>query len=120
MRFARSRLGETSGRMQATNAHSTPRMRLSPCALAISGLDPSGGAGLLADLRAFEAASVWGCGAVAVSTVQSTRGLRSSHPVDPRRWVAQVREVLHHQNVRSIKIGALGSTDNVRALGRLL
>src|SRR5450432_3210658 len=106
--------------MQATKAHSTPRMRLTPCALAISGLDPSGGAGLIADLRAFAAASVWGCGAVAVLTVQSTQGLSSSHPVAARQLVAQVREVMAHQNVRSIKVGALGSADNVRALGRLL
>jgi hydroxymethylpyrimidine/phosphomethylpyrimidine kinase len=95
-------------------------MRPSPCALSIAGLDPSGGAGLFADLRAFREAAVWGCGAVAVMTVQSTAGIRTSTPVAAREVVAQVRELLAHQNIRAIKIGALGSTDNVRAVTRIV
>ncbi len=91
-----------------------------PCALAIAGLDPSGGAGILADMRAFAAASVWGCAAVTVVTVQSTAGLRSAHPVDQRTLIRQVREIILHENVRSIKIGALGSSSNARAVARLL
>ncbi|HMI87304.1 MAG TPA: PfkB family carbohydrate kinase [Polyangiaceae bacterium] len=94
--------------------------RLLPCALAISGLDPSGGAGLFADLRAFEAASVWGCGAVAVLTVQSTAGLRASEPVPTAQLLLQVRELWAHQNVKAIKIGALGSLANVRGVTRWL
>jgi hydroxymethylpyrimidine/phosphomethylpyrimidine kinase len=93
---------------------------LTPCAMAISGLDPSGGAGLFADLRAFRAASVWGCGAVAVVTVQSTEGLRSSHPVPARQLLGQILELCSHQNIRSIKIGALGSVENVRTVTRFL
>jgi len=95
-------------------------MRSLSCALAISGLDPSAGAGLFADLRAFRAASVWGCGAVAVVTVQSTVGLRSSAPVPTPLVLAQVRELWSHQNVRAIKIGALGSPANVRGIARWL
>jgi hydroxymethylpyrimidine/phosphomethylpyrimidine kinase len=94
--------------------------RLVPCALAISGLDPSGGAGLFADLRAFGAASVWGCGAVAVLTVQSTAGLRAAEPVATARVLAQVRELFARQNVKAIKIGALGSLANVRGVARWL
>ncbi len=95
-------------------------MRSHPCALAIAGLDPSGGAGVLADLRAFGAASVWGCGAVSVVTVQSTAGMKSSHPIETRLLLDQVREIWAHQNVRCIKIGALGSTSNARAIDRWL
>jgi len=91
-----------------------------PCALAISGLDPSGGAGLFADLRAFAVAQVWGCGAPAVSTVQSTAGLRRSRAMPTRDLLAQVREIYAHQNVRSIKIGALGSSANARGILRWL
>src|SRR5882762_8909672 len=81
---------------------SAPHMRLEPCALAIGGLAPSGGAGVFADLRAFAAASVWGCGAVAVVTVQSTAGLRSSYPIETKRLLEQVREIARHQHVRSV------------------
>ena len=91
-----------------------------PSALSISGLDPSGGAGLYADLRAFAAASVWGCGAVAVVTVQSTAGLRSSHPVPTRQLIDQVRELCLYQRIRAIKIGALGSRGNVEAITHFL
>jgi hydroxymethylpyrimidine kinase/phosphomethylpyrimidine kinase len=92
----------------------------SRCALAIAGLDPSAGAGLFADLRAFAAAGAWGCGAVSVLTVQSTARLLVSRPVPARLLAAQVREILSSQNVRAIKIGALGSDDNVRAMRRIL
>jgi hydroxymethylpyrimidine/phosphomethylpyrimidine kinase len=91
-----------------------------PCALAIGGLDPGGGAGLAADLRALSAAGAFGCGAVAVITVQSTAGLRSVVPVEARTVAAQALEVLAHQRVRAIKIGALGTAENVRAVARLL
>ena len=90
------------------------------CALAIGGLDPGGGAGIAADLRAFAAAGVFGCAAVSVITVQSTSGLRSVRAVDARDVIAQAREVLLHQRVRALKIGALGSASNVRAVGALL
>jgi hydroxymethylpyrimidine kinase/phosphomethylpyrimidine kinase len=95
-------------------------MRELRCALSIAGLDPSGGAGLFADLRAFREASVWGCGAVAVMTVQSTAGLRASTPIATADVVAQVRELFAHQNIRAVKLGALGSLSNVRGVTRLL
>ena len=90
------------------------------CVLTIAGLDPSGGAGIAADLRMIRAAGLWGCAAVAVLTVQSTAGLLSATPVDPHLVIAQAREVLAHQRVASIKTGALGSVDNVRAVFALL
>ncbi|HEY8088211.1 MAG TPA: bifunctional hydroxymethylpyrimidine kinase/phosphomethylpyrimidine kinase [Polyangiaceae bacterium] len=98
------------------------RVRL-PCALAIGGLDPGGGAGIGADLRAFEAAGAFGCAAVALLTVQSTAGLQAVQALGARERtsvVAQAREVLRHQRVRAIKVGALGSVANVLAVARLL
>lgn len=90
------------------------------CALAIGGLDPGGGAGILADLRAFSAAGVFGCAVAALVTVQTTSGLEAADPVSSRQILAQARAVLKHQRVRALKIGALGSDANVRALGELL
>ena len=93
---------------------------MKPCALAIGGLDPGGGAGILADLRAFAAAGVFGCAALAVLTVQSTSGLRSARALSASDVLAQVGEVLRHQRVLAVKIGALGSQANVRAVARVL
>jgi hydroxymethylpyrimidine/phosphomethylpyrimidine kinase len=80
-----------------------------PCALCIGGLDPGGGAGIAADLRAFTAAGVFGGAALAVLTVQSTAGLRSVRAIPSGEVVAQAGEVLRHQRVRAVKVGALGS-----------
>jgi hydroxymethylpyrimidine kinase/phosphomethylpyrimidine kinase len=91
-----------------------------PCALAIGGLDPGGGAGVVADLRAFAAAGAFGCAVITLLTVQSTGGLRSARPVPAPQVIAQAREVMRHQRVRAVKVGALGSRENVRAMARFL
>jgi hydroxymethylpyrimidine/phosphomethylpyrimidine kinase len=91
-----------------------------PCALTIAGLDPGGGAGVIADLRAFEAAGAFGCAIVALLTVQSTSGLRSSRPVPASIVTAQAELVVRDQRVRAVKTGALGSAEHVRAVGAWL
>jgi hydroxymethylpyrimidine/phosphomethylpyrimidine kinase len=100
--------------------HAPPAGRARASALAIAGLDPSGGAGLAADLRAFGAAGAWGCAACAVVTVQSTAGLRATSPLSAALVVAQAEEVLAHGRVRALKTGALGSAENVRAVAALV
>ena len=91
-----------------------------PCALTIAGLDPGGGAGIAADLRAFARAGAFGCAAIALTTVQSTRGLSRVVPFAAELVLAQAREVLVHQDVRAVKLGALGSRANVAAVAALL
>jgi hydroxymethylpyrimidine/phosphomethylpyrimidine kinase len=91
-----------------------------PCALTIAGLDPSGGAGIAADLRGFELAGVWGCAVCAVLTVQSTAGLRSIQAQDAAFVRAQADEVLANENILTLKTGALGSAENVRGIIDLL
>lgn len=91
-----------------------------PCVLAIGGLDPGGGAGVLADARAVSHAGAFACAAIAVLTVQSTSGMRTATPVARAEMLAECKEVLRHQRVRAFKVGALGSDDNARAVGDLL
>ena len=98
----------------------TKTLAARPCALAIGGLDPGGGAGIAADLRAFHAAGVFGCAVVAVVTVQSTDGLVASRPLAPSLVVEQASEVVRVENVRAFKLGALGSVSNVRAVAKWL
>jgi hydroxymethylpyrimidine/phosphomethylpyrimidine kinase len=91
-----------------------PNLSKRPCVLAIGGLDPGGGAGLAADLRAIAATGAFGCPVATLVTIQSTAGLRAIH-VLPASWVVrQAEEVRAVQRVRAIKIGALGSAANVR------
>lgn len=98
-----------------------PRKKIErPCVLAIGGLDPGGGAGLLADARAITHAGAFACGAVAVVTVQSTSGMRSARAVPKAELLAQANEVVKHQRVAAFKVGALGSEENTRAVADFL
>ena len=109
--------------VQAPRSSVPPRpraVRTMPCVLAIGGLDPGGGAGLLADARAIARAGVFASAALALTTIQSTSGLRSARATSRAELLAQCNEVLRHQRVAVIKIGALGSSENVRAVAELL
>jgi hydroxymethylpyrimidine/phosphomethylpyrimidine kinase len=92
----------------------------SVCVLTIGGLDPGGGAGILADARAVAHAGAFACAAISLVTIQSTSGLRSATAVPARQLTAQCAEVLEVQRVRAIKIGALGSVENALAMAKLL
>lgn len=87
-----------------------------PCVLVMAGLDPGGGAGIAADVRAVSRARAFAAPVVTAITVQSTAGLARVVAVDAALVVAQAREVLAHQRVRAIKIGALANAANVRAV----
>ncbi|MFX8331604.1 bifunctional hydroxymethylpyrimidine kinase/phosphomethylpyrimidine kinase, partial [Acinetobacter baumannii] len=54
-----------------------------PNALTIAGVDPSGGAGIVADLKAFSALGAYGCAVVAALTAQNTRAVTGVELVEP-------------------------------------
>jgi hydroxymethylpyrimidine/phosphomethylpyrimidine kinase len=87
--------------------------------LSIAGLDPGGGAGILADARAIARAGAFPCGVAAVLTVQSTSGLKEVKPVAPALVSKQARTVFSSERVRAVKIGALGVSGNVKVAAEL-
>ncbi|MCL2776791.1 MAG: hydroxymethylpyrimidine/phosphomethylpyrimidine kinase [Polyangiaceae bacterium] len=102
---------------QSANRHDAS---LVACVLAIGGLDPGGGAGILADARAIARAGGFACAACSLLTVQSTSGMQSAKAVSEAELIAACTEVLKHQSVRAIKIGALGSHENAHAVGNFI
>lgn len=78
-------------------------------ALTIAGSDPSGGAGIQADIKTFTALGVYGAAAINCLTVQNTQGVHGVHPVDPELVKNQISCVLNDLAVSHIKIGMLGS-----------
>jgi len=78
-------------------------------ALTVAGSDPSGGAGLQADLKTFERHDVYGCAVVTLITVQNTRGVMRVVPLDAELVGAQLDAVLDDIPPRAWKTGALGS-----------
>jgi hydroxymethylpyrimidine/phosphomethylpyrimidine kinase len=93
-----------------------------PRVMVCAGLDPSGGAGLVADLEALAAAGARGWAVATALTAQGARGARDSFPVPPRTLLAQVDALLEgaREPPRAVKTGMLGSGENAAALaGRL-
>ena len=89
-----------------------------PVALTIAGSDPSGGAGLQADLKTFHRFGVYGEAVVTLITVQNTRGVTRVSPLDPDLVVEQIRAVIEDIPPQAAKLGALGSLDIVEAVAR--
>jgi hydroxymethylpyrimidine/phosphomethylpyrimidine kinase len=83
-------------------------------ALSIAGSDPTGGAGLQADLQVFRAMGVHGAGVVTALTVQDTAKVHQVLPVFPSVVLEQLRVLLRDLTPDAIKIGMLASDDVVR------
>ncbi len=88
--------------------------------LSIAGSDPSGGAGIQADLKTFATLGVYGAAAITCLTVQNTIGVFATHPVAPDIVKAQSAMVLDDLAVSHIKLGMLGNQGIVRAVGEVL
>jgi hydroxymethylpyrimidine/phosphomethylpyrimidine kinase len=88
--------------------------------LICSGLDPSGGAGLIADVRVAHTLGVRPVGAVTTSTIQSTDGMRGSQAMDRDTFGGQLAALLSDVEVNAVKIGMLGSAEIARELGDAL
>ncbi|WP_293780928.1 bifunctional hydroxymethylpyrimidine kinase/phosphomethylpyrimidine kinase [uncultured Aeromicrobium sp.] len=91
-----------------------------PVMLTIAGSDPSGGAGIQADLKTASALGVYGASVLTALTAQNTRGVTGIHPVPADFVDAQLQAVLNDLDVRAIKIGMLGDPDVIEIIGRRL
>lgn len=79
-------------------------------ALTIAGTDPSGGAGIQADLKTFSALSAYGTSVITALVAQNTRGVQSVYRIDPDFVAAQLDSVLDDVRIDSAKIGMLSET----------
>ena len=85
-------------------------------ALTIAGSDPSGGAGLQADLKTFSALGVYGSTAIVAIVDENTQGVYGVHPV-PENFVAgQIRSVISDIGADAVKIGMLHSSSLIRTV----
>lgn len=82
-------------------------------ALTIAGTDPSGGAGIQADLKTFSALGVYGASVITALVAQNTMGVQSVCHLDPDFVGAQLHAVFSDLRFDSIKIGMLDSADIV-------
>src|SRR5579864_2399510 len=87
-----------------------------PVALTIAGSDPSGGAGLQADLKTFHRFGVYGEAVATLITVQNTLGVSRVHTLPADLVTAQIQAVIEDIPPQAAKTGALGSCEVVRAV----
>jgi hydroxymethylpyrimidine/phosphomethylpyrimidine kinase len=88
-------------------------------ALTIAGSDPSGGAGIQADLKTFHQHGVYGMAAITLLTVQNTRGVSRVEVMAPDLVRAQVTAVLDDIPPGAVKTGALGDARVVAEVARV-
>jgi hydroxymethylpyrimidine/phosphomethylpyrimidine kinase len=87
-----------------------------PVALTVAGSDPSGGAGIQADLKTFEACGVYGMAVLTALTAQNTLGVHGVEVVDPLFVRAQLDAVLGDVGADAVKTGMLASAPVMEAV----
>lgn len=90
-----------------------------PVALTIAGSDPSGGAGIQADLKVFHQHKVYGTSVITLLTVQNTCTVESVHYVEADLVGAQLNAVTSDLQVAAAKTGALGNAEIIKKVAEL-
>jgi hydroxymethylpyrimidine/phosphomethylpyrimidine kinase len=88
--------------------------------LSIAGSDPSGGAGIQADLKAFSALGAYGMAVITALTAQNTQGVRSFQTVDPGFVAEQIDAIFADVRVDAVKIGMVATAEIAAAIAQRL
>ena len=91
-----------------------------PAVLTIAGSDPSGGAGIQADLKTFSALGAYGTSVITALTAQNTQGVSGVHVVPTDFVIAQLETLVADVLLDAIKIGMLANADIVGAVAQFL
>ncbi len=92
---------------------------MTPVALTIAGSDPSGGAGIQADLKTFHQFGVYGEAVITLITVQNTVAVKRVEVLDPALVAAQAVAVCEDIPPGAVKTGALGNAAVIRAVAEV-
>ncbi|HEX7749020.1 MAG TPA: bifunctional hydroxymethylpyrimidine kinase/phosphomethylpyrimidine kinase [Bordetella sp.] len=91
-----------------------------PNVLTIAGVDPSGGAGILADVKTMSALGAYGCAVVAALTAQNTQGVADVAPVPPAFVARQIDTLFADVRIDAVKTGMLGQQPVIAAVAERL
>jgi len=91
-----------------------------PLVMSFSASDPSGGAGLQADLLTIASMGCHPLSVITAVTVQDTSGVEGILPIDSEWVVDQARAMLEDVPVAAFKIGLLGSVENIAAIAEVM
>jgi hydroxymethylpyrimidine/phosphomethylpyrimidine kinase len=91
-----------------------------PLALTVAGTDPSGGAGIQADLKTFAALGVYGFSVVSLVVAQNSSRVLSSVPMEPEAVGRQIAALMMQLRPHAMKTGALGEPGIVVEVARAI
>lgn len=91
-----------------------------PVVMCFGGTDATGGAGIQADIEAIASMGCHAAPVITAVTVQDTENVKGYSAIDPTLVIEQARAVLEDMSVAAIKIGMLGSVENVEAVHTIL
>ena len=86
--------------------------------MSIAGVDPSGGAGVFADLKTFQAIGVYGTGIVTALTAQNPYKFFSTQPISPDYIEEQFDSVMDSYEIEFVKTGMLYSPEIIELVGK--
>jgi len=101
---------------QATAPEKQPFVEPGPRVLAVGGSDPSGAAGIQADLKTFTALGVFGASAITAVTAQNQKGVTDVMPLTASFVGAQIDAAMNDARCDVVKTGMLVNVDIVHAL----
>ena len=93
---------------------------LPPIVLSFAASDPTGGAGVQADLLTLASMGCHPLSVITALTVQDTRGVDDLLAIDSDWVVDQARKLLEDMPVAAFKLGVLGSVENITAIAEIL
>jgi hydroxymethylpyrimidine/phosphomethylpyrimidine kinase len=109
-----------TSREGGAGASADAKKRYSPrVALTIAGFDPSGGAGIIADVRTFDAMGVYPIAVACSLTYQSTKGLMGRHDLPPEVVARQLEMLLRDRKPDALKTGVLGKGETISEIARV-
>src|SRR5574337_736208 len=91
-----------------------------PKVLSVAGMDPSGGAGLMADIKTFSALGAYGCGVVAALTAQNTQAVTGIHTPSTDFLRLQLDTLLADVAIDAVKLGMLAGAEIVQVTAERL
>lgn len=98
----------------------TSKKKRIPATLSIAGVDPSGGAGVFADIKSMSACGAYAMGVVTALTAQNTQGVQGVLPIPPDFIEAQLESIFSDIEVDAVKIGMLNDARIIETVAKVL
>ncbi|MGQ9618531.1 MAG: bifunctional hydroxymethylpyrimidine kinase/phosphomethylpyrimidine kinase [Candidatus Aminicenantia bacterium] len=95
-------------------------MEIAKTLLTIAGYDPTGGAGVIRDIKVFNSLGFSGVSSITSIVVQDTVGVKAFYPVSTNHFQRQIYTLINDVRVRGAKIGVIGKSETIDIIREIL